>query len=416
MAACPQHPRSRPLTKTASALAWIGLCTGALALPVPAHAADASAFAPTETVVSTNRGLIDFEFSQRRGKLAWTDINGNLWLAGVDRETGEFEPSSGFGQRITTGTVSNWNMFMWNGPEWLTMGSGDQLYFSYYLPDTAPLAKNTRMAVAVQDRTGAWVTHPLSPELPRMAHIASKNPGDTNAQIKYMDPDLNQYWRNVLDPSSEQLVPYIPPSTKSWRFASGLRALLYTEEVDGVPQVFSYSTDTGLREQLTFDAGAKDTGRTVPWIWQAPEFGGDFVLSTIVNASELRVYRRLPDIHGALVWTPIYSASLPDGTVAGSPEWFVYRRKSYVFMAGFVGNDEFASEIWLSNIDAGWPLIRKVTVDEPFRVRNDPEVFVTKNGPYIYYNRYDPSLDPDHPMCKDCSEGVFRAETGLKRN
>lgn len=378
-------------------------------------AAPASAqFVPNESLVSPNPGLIDFEFSQSRGRIAWTDTSGNLWLGGVNRDTGAFEPISGMGVKVATGTVSGLNMFKWNGPEWISMAGGDQISYSYYLPGKPPVAASTRMALAVQDQTGAWVIQPLGPNTPRMTHVASKNAGDTNATIKYLDPALNQYWRNVNDASSEELMTFIPPSNKAWRFASGQRALLYALPVNGTQQVFRYWLDSKVNEQLTFDAGNKDLDRTVPWIWQAPEFGNDFVLSTVVDGSELRIYRPLPGPGGVPQWTPIYSGSLPAGTSAGSPEWFTYNGKSYVFMTAYVSPNTYPTEIWVSSIDAANPLMRRITSKTPLRARNDPEVFITNiGGPYIYYNRYDPSIDPAHPLCADCSEGVFRASAGL---
>jgi len=393
----------RPL-RAAVAACIASLTVGLTALPAAAQ------FTPNETLVSPNPGLIDAEFSQSRAKIAWTDSKGNLWLGGVNRDTGAFEPASGKGQLIATGTVDRLNMFMWNGPEWISTASGEQIFYSYYLPGKLPIAVNTRMAIASEGPSGAWTSQTLSPESARMSHIASKNPGDTNPHIKYLDPQQRQYWRNVNDPGSEQLLSFIPQSTKSWRFASGMRALMYAAPVAGTQQVFRYLLDTRISEQLTFDSGAKDTDRTVPWVWQAPEFGGDFVLSTVVDGSELRVYRQFA---GTSQWTPIYSAFLPAGSTAGSPEWFTYNGKSYVYMVVYVSPYTFPTEIWISNIDAANPLFRRITSDSFFRARNDPEVFVTTRGPLIYYNRYDPSIDPAHPLCGDCSEGVYRADPGL---
>jgi hypothetical protein len=44
----------------------------------------------------------------------------------------------------------------------------------------------------------------------------------------------------------------------------------------------------------------------------------------------------------------------------------------------------------------------------------DPEFFATRDGGYIYFNRFDPSLSTDGtPLCAACSEGIFRAYTGI---
>lgn len=376
-------------------------------------------FRPNERLVSPNPALIDAEFSQDRAKIAWTDPKGVLWLGGVNRETGAFEPMSGQGQQIATGTVSKVNMFLWNGPEWISMANGDHLYYSFYVKGKAPTAENTRMALAILDANSQLKEiKKLGPNAPRMADISSQTPGDRNAQIMYFDPYYNHYWRNVADAGSEQIMPFLPAEDKAWRFATGIRAVLYTAKVAGTDQVFRYMLDTALSEQLTFDDGVKDIGRTVPWMWPAPEFGGEFVFSTFVNQSELRVYRQLPGSDGAPVWTLIYSAAMPEGRAAGSPQWFTYNGKSYVYWVAYLGTNTYPSEVWIANIDASDPLLRRVNDDKLLRARNDPEVFVTtKFGPLIYYNRYDPSRDPTqtHPLCSACSEGVYRADPGLLR-
>lgn len=395
------HPWARSVLS--SALAALSM---AVALPAAAQ------FVPNETRVSPNPGLIDYEISQSRARYTWTDQNGVLWIGNMNRSTGDFEPKSGQGKQIATNTVAGWNMFMWNGPEWLSMTGGDQIFFSYYLPNKKKVAANVRMALAVLDPAGTWVVQPLDTGgQARMSHIASKNRGDTRPHIKYLDPAENQYWRDVLVAGSEEKLDFVPPSNKSWRFASGQRSFLYTNEVAGVPQVFRYLLDDKTHQQLTFDDGAKDTGRTVPWMWKAPEFGGNFVLSTVVNGNELRVYRQFG---GSGNFTPVYSASLPAGRVAGSPEWFTYNGKSYVFMVAYVDGAEYASEVWISSIDPSKPLLRRINDDTLLRARNDPEVFITTGkGPLIYYNRYDPSINPEHPLCAACSEGVYRADPGL---
>ena len=135
-----------------------------------------------------------------------------------------------------------------------------------------------------------------------------------------------------------------------------------------------------------------------------------------MNGSELRVYRQTSAQDGSESWTLIHSVSMPEGRSAGSPQWFTYNGKSYVYWVAYVSPNDFPTEVWLSNIDAAQPLLRRVNDDSLFRVRNDPELFVTTDyGPLIYYNRYDPSRDPtgDHPLCAACSEGVFRADPGL---
>lgn len=387
---------------------------GVAAWVAAAGPAGAQAYEPNEVKISAHRGMIDFELSQSRAKVAHTDPEGRLWLADIDRSTGDFVPWHGRGQLIAEGTVSKANMFKWNGPEWVAMASGDQLHFSYYRGGAPAAPENTRMALAVQAAGGAWLVQPLGPtDQARMAHVTSRDRGDANPRIKYLDKDLNHYVRDLLDGGSERRLDFLPRNNKAWRFASGWRSLMYTRNVDGGRQVFAYLLDSDEHQQLTTDGGHKDVGQSVPWAWRAPEFGGDYVLATVVDYSELRIYRRV-QVGGYVSWNAVFSGVVPDGRTIGSPEWFVYNDKSYLSLAVFKAGDSYPSEVWVSNIDAADPVFRRVTLDDPVRVRNDPEVFITANGPFVYYNRYDPGINPDNPLCNDCSEGVFRADMGLK--
>lgn len=375
-------------------------------------ASAAWAYEPVEVQVSPNRGLIDFEISQNRAKVVHTDPEGRLWLADIDRETGLFVPWHGRGALIATGTVSKANMFAWNGPEWVGSSLGDIVNFSYYRNGAPAIAGNTRMAMAAPDRNGIWVAQPLQSTGARMMHVTSRKTGDSNPQIKYLDPELNHYWRNLYDPSSERRLDFLPKNNKAWRFASGWRALVYSANVAGGRQVFVYMPDQNRHTQLTFDEGQKDVGQTVPWVFRAPEFGDELVLVTVVGFNELRIYRRF-EIAGVAQWNLIQSARLPEDRTMGSPEWFTYNGKSYVFFVAYTEGNEVPSEVWLAAIDPAQPLLRKVTPELPYRARNDPEVFITHNGPRIYYNRYDSSIDPDHPLCADCSEGVYLVDPGI---
>ena len=194
-----------------------GVAAGAVLAGCTLAAPASAQFVPNESRVSPNPALIDAEFSQSRAKIAWTDSKGVLWLGNVNRATGAFEPVSGQGQQIATGTVSGLNMFLWNGPEWIAMASGDQIYYSYYLAKRPPTAQNTRMALAILDRNGELKqVKRLGPNAPRMADIASQTDGDKNAQIMYFDPYYNHYWRNVQDDNSEQIMRFLAAEDKAW--------------------------------------------------------------------------------------------------------------------------------------------------------------------------------------------------------
>ncbi|HEY3520532.1 MAG TPA: hypothetical protein VGK80_05760, partial [Rhodanobacteraceae bacterium] len=218
------------------------------------------------------------------------------------------------------------------------------------------------------------------------------------------------YWRNLDDAASETKVTADPRSQKfPLRFAQGSRAAAFVAPVAGVSQVFIYWLDTGEADQITFDGGQKGLqGR--PFIWHAPEYGGDLAMETVVDDSEVRVYH-LPAGGSNTDWELVDSISTPDAGVISSPEPFEYDGKSYIFFNANVPPLSYPSAIFLANIDAANPSLEQLTPDEPERARTDPEVFITNEGPYIYYNRgTDGAVQT---TCNLCNEGIFRTWTGL---
>lgn len=387
------------------------VAVAALLVPLASHAQ----WAPNEKMVSPNPMLLDPEFSQNLAKFAWTHLDGTLYLGDVNRDTGAFEPMTGMGQAIATGIFNIGLRLIFNGPEWMDTIAGDQLFFTYWGQGDQPKLTNARIGLAGQDAAGNWVVRRMSPGLPRHMGITSQTPGDPNPQVMYWDPKLNYYWRNAWDSSSEQPLPFLKPAAKAWRFVTGMRAIIYSAPVDGVVQVFTYQLDTGAHTQMTFDDGDKDTGRQVPWMWRAPEFDNDYVFSTFANQSELRVYRKLPGDDGERRWTKIFSFQQPNGII-NSVQYFIYNNKSYLYWGVYEDGRDWPTQIWMSNIDAADPLTRRISPTDMWRARSDPEHFITNNhGPVVYFNRYDPSKDPtgNHPMCPDCSEGVFMIDAGL---
>jgi hypothetical protein len=120
------------------------------------------------------------------------------------------------------------------------------------------------------------------------------------------------------------------------------------------------------------------------------------------------------DATGHVVWNKVYSTSVPVGGIIGSPEPFTYNGKSYVFMTVTMAPLKYPTEIWVSNIESSNPFLRKISDDSLPRARVDPEMFATRDGAYIYFNRFDPSLSTDGtPLCPACSEGIYRAYTGI---
>lgn len=377
----------------------------------------AMAFTANESQVTPQADMIDPEFSQARARITWVDKVGSLWIASVDRATGLFVPSNGKGLRVDADAMTTADLkLIANGPEWLTSASTDQIVYTKFVPGQPRTMANARLAVAAQGAGGAWSSRLLSSKLPRNAPYASSDPGDTSPRISYIDDIGNHYWRDVNNPASETLVTWFPPTFYlSMRFVRGARATVFTApDANGVAQVFRYGLDTQAMEQISFDGGHGDT-RSAPWMWQAPEFGNEYVMAALVKSDkELRVYRQVDKT--SPVWQVIYRATHPTGGSMNSMEPFTHNGKSYLFTAVKVPPHTFASAVYLSSIDAQKPVFRQLTPPATLRSRKDPEVFVTNAGPFIYFNRADPSLV--HPgqlleNCLQCSEGVYRANTGL---
>ena len=409
------------LTAIGAAALLFGLATPALAQ-----------WQPNETRASPQTDLIDYEFSQSRGMFAWNDCCGKLWIGKVDRATGLFEPSDGKFMLIDPDSMTYADARKTkNGPEWVSTSIGDVIVYTRYNGYHTDGNSRIGYAYPVQGPSlcnytsadGYWCATNLGPDVPRKAPYGSHTPGDPAPRISYVDHREVHYWRELWNPASERMIPDFPDSNFPLRQTEcaapgvpGARSLVYPQDVGGIEQVFMRDYDSGAVTQLTFDAGQKYE----VWMWCAPEFGNDLVLSTLVDQVELRVYRRLPvGPGGSLQWTPIFSQLAPPGNQIFSPEPFVYAGKSYILMSHMVQPNTFRSQVWISNIDAAAPMFKRITPLIPLQTRTDPEVFITDNGPYIYYNVFENSTRPNGQpkRCRDpetCSLGVWFADPGLK--
>ncbi len=407
------------------------LASMAVLLACSAGPASAADWAPNETPASFQADLIDYEFSQSRGLFAWNDCCGTLWLGRVDRATGRFIPADGKGVLVDPDTMTFQDAQKTkNGPEWVSMLGGDVIVYTKYsgrhtdgnsrIGLAYPMAPSSSCAYISSD--GYWCAGDLGPEDVRKAPYGSKVDNDPAPRISYVDNRENHYWRELLNPGTEQPIPDFPASNYPIRLTAcadptipGVRSAVYPVTIDGVQQAVWRDFDSGVVTQLTFDPGTKYE----VWMWCAPEYGNELVFFTLVDQVELRVYRNLPvGPGGAPVWTPVYSQFAPPGNEIFSPEPVVYDGKSYIFMAQTVAPNRFRSQIWIANIDASAPLFKRITPLDPLVTRTDPEVFITDNGPYVYYNVLEPATRPNGSPkpCRNpsCSLGVWFADPGLK--
>lgn len=361
-----------------------------------------------ETIVTAQPDIIDLEFHQDRRQFVWTDAIGRLWLGNVNESDCLFEPRNGKGTLVDRDalTIAQTLTIPINGPEWIHTAEGPKIVYTKLLPDSAPTRGNARLALATELPGGRWVTDYLSPELARNGPYASKDTDDAHPRISYAAANGTRMWREIDDPSTEEAIPMAQNGQRSVRWIEGERALIYAAPVGGQNQVHRYDIDSKQVTQLTFDDGEKDL-KSVPWMWRAPEFGGEHLFFTIADYRELRVYRQLPDGNGGLAWSVIYSAQLPPWLKIMSPEPFVYQGRSYIYFVSAVGADSYASMVWLSNIDRDAPWTVKLVDNTVKRQRSDPEVFFCSDGAYLYFNRADQSTVPAR------QEGVWRVFTGL---
>lgn len=393
-------------------VAGLGLAMTALVgLSIDASFAQTRAWAPGEVQISAEKELIDPEFSQTRAQIVWADLLGRMWLADVSRDTGAISPPDGRGILVDPDALSLRDAFItFNGPEWAHAARGDHIIYTKFVTGEPHSQATARLAVARQTADGTWTYGFVAPDAPRFAPYASDFDRDQAPVVTYVDPSGNHYARGTGPINSEVLIAEAAPSNIPLRPVRGARAVLFSKTVDGVRQVHRFDMATQLSEQLTFDPGDK----AASWMWRAPEFGSEFVLSTVVN-NTVSIYRYLPAPDGSLQWTPVRAIEPPAGLKIYSPEPFTYARRSYIVLALGTEIDDFPSQIWVASVDPQRPDLRLVSADTPLRVRADPEVFITRNGPRIYFNRFLTTGDPQPRKCfsVECSEGWWMADPGL---
>jgi hypothetical protein len=397
--------REVPMTnfesRTLSTSGWLlGLC-----LAATAAWAD---FTPNESAVAPELSSIDPEYDQQQAQVTWVDERGRLWVADVDRETGLFLPPSGKGVLVDRDalTARDLKKKVGNGPEWLPAQGVNRIVYTKFLPGQPHTLDNARVAMAVRDATGAWTSRFLT-DAPTFRPYSSQDPGDPKPRISYVDLDGNAYWRYADDDASQTPVPLMEaPRLLALRFVEGQQAVVYVARIAGRMQVVRHWLESGQIEQLTFD-GEQETLMS-PFMWPAPEFGGDPVLLTSAgDSTELRIYRQLDKSDPR--WSVVRRIPAPAGTRFISAEPFIHAGRSYVTVAGIVAPNAYSSVIYLASVDPAQPLFRQLTPDLPLRARADPEVFVTSSGPYVYFFRTNKSRTSPCP----CDEGVYRASTGL---
>jgi hypothetical protein len=99
------------------------------------------------------------------------------------------------------------------------------------------------------------------------------------------------------------------------------------------------------------------------------------------------IYRKTPE-----GWTKIDAMRPPSRSFFLSPERFVHNGASYlVFLTQDVGQSGGApADVWIAGIGPNRRFVRQVSDPaDTSMIRMDPEVFITTQGPFVYYTEKD---------------------------
>lgn len=309
-----------------------------------------------------------------------------------------------------------------NGPEWVLGSSGGyKIIYTRYLSNQPHSAATANIAKAGQS-PGGWKTAYLPNTLGFAEPIGNINPSQSDPPVVFRAATTTGggsgsplYYQGIND-SMPVAVPNSSLADGSSRLVEGQNLVIYTSPVADASgtvtrQVFTYDIGAGVTTQLTFDSGNKGD----VYMWQAPEFNNAWVFFVSINGEAIRYYRlQVNSQTQKPQWTPFQTTGpLPgEPLYLWSPEPFVYKGKSYLFMVRSPSSNPksyaYPTQIWLSSMDnsINRQISDPATTD---RVRQDPEVFITGNGPYIYYNRYTLSK----PGVTHQQDGIWRSDTGL---
>jgi hypothetical protein len=337
----------------------------------------------------------DPEILVRRNRIVFMDAAGQLKVS-------KLGAGGTLGNRGCLGQVIDDNLAISlpgvtfkNGAEWAQSEAGAELYYAKLGSSGEPILARARLV------DGTWQTELLTGGTHRAFPIATMNKEDEQPAILYwrLNEDLSTttLWRFADDPDSEREYPgFIGPNTGgNPRWVRGMRAITtVVPDEFGIMQAAIHYVDAGVTEVLTNDATPKDE----VWMWQAPEFGDEWVFSTIVSGTVVRIYRKLDGF-----WQVVHSFSgiAPFNRIY-SPEPFTYEGRSYLAMQFATSVRYGPSNIWIASIDPEQPLLRQLSQPGTIAVRNEPEWYADEAGAYVYYTEVTPS-----------GFSLHRATTGL---
>lgn len=392
----------------------------------------AAAFGQTTVLVETQvtpSPIPDYEFDSGRNgvyctacnfgdgnrRFVFADQNNNLWLAHIDTATGNFVPPDGHGVLIDTNVAKATDYG--NGPEWVESASGSAIVYTKCSPCTPDNLEVATVAIA-RMVNGVWTTTNLTDAIGRASPDGTKNPSDADVYVNYVSaPKGGIYYRKFSEPGTERVLPFSNLTDgNARRWVDGTHKIIFQGHLATDPQLvdqaFLYDVDSGVLEQLTFNP----TGVVGVFMWRAPEFGGEFVFMTMAKfRQQILVYRKIPGADKVTRWTVIKTIDAPAALpFFFSPEPFTHNGRSYIFSEVSSSSRFFdrtiPNQLAISGINPLQVDARLLTNNtNVFRLRLDPEVFITDKGPFIYYNRLVPETDANPAI----NDGIWRVDTGL---
>ncbi len=365
-----------------------------------------SDYTADEMSVATDEGITDPEFDQETSQVCWQDLGGRLWVAPMDPVTGDIllDQKQGLDTGLAPIGSPDGNGGTGNGPEWIRSDSGsDILYTKAITSDPA----SWQVWSASWDGSTWQVRSITTGSSPNGSTVT----GDPDPKFIYRKAGISGgydlYWRDYKS-GVEGLIT--TDTTKGVRWVNQESSqLVYSQQVDGIGQIFRYDVSLGISTQLTF--GGSD--KTKPWMWKAPELNGGLVLmANETNPGQPDTLGLYTETSGA--WNRSIVLRPPTGRqLIYSAEPVVYDGRSGI---SFVAKDEISpaaqSEVWMAGFGQSGPVYRQVSESNPLS-RNDPETFATDQGLFVYYNiRSVKPFDTTPPSLYRSAVGVI-ADTGM---
>jgi hypothetical protein len=391
-------------------------------------------------------------FGSSNSQLNWTDRLLNLWVSGVDYNTGAFTPPSGDG---SSGLPIDQTTYFWqdwgNGPEWAfstPAGSSlpiSQLVYTKWstsapqpIPPSPPWPyAGAAIATQVNATTwnanflpGAYTYYTNVTDLPEASQCLSDNTANVvfeglHAVTEMFTEQVSQTatgpvlapFGSIANGIGERWVPC--SSDSPYTPATGSRWLTFQGDVTigttTFQQVFWYDLDKPQAAQpLTFDQTTKQ--RAV--LFKAPDFpdangNAQYVLMTLAADDQIQIYlQEGTSSYGApnmVLVNTIYSPD-PAEPYMFDPKAFIHcnstypQCRTYVVMglsaeANSQQTETEPNGLAVAAIDPKNPMFKiLVTAQSSAMQRLDPKYFITgQYGPVVYYDQFNISAGPNNP-------------------